>query len=83
HGKGTLLSVLIPMAEQIVFRGEFDWRETYDLVRYWEDAVEFVDTSNGGFDFRLRGVKDVNLQVYQTGKVIINTDDSIHRSTFV
>jgi len=63
------------MAEQIVFRGEFDLAKTYDFVRSYEEAHKISQVENGGFTFQIRGLKEIKIQVYGTGKVIINTDD--------
>ena len=75
RGKGTHLSVSSPMAEQIVLRGDFNLEETYDFVRSWEDAEGVSEICKGGFTFSIRGLRDVKVQVFGTGKLIINTDD--------
>jgi len=58
-----------------VLQGEFDYSRSFNFINSWPDAVGVVDTSKGGFDFCLRGMSGVKIQVYGTGKVIINTDD--------
>jgi len=63
------------MAEQIVLQGEFDLAETYNLVKSFEETSHLSDIEKGGFTFQLQGLKEIKIQVYGTGKVIINADD--------
>jgi hypothetical protein len=63
------------MAEQIVLGGQLDLAETYGFIQSWEEAHRITEIQNGGFTFEIRGLKEVKVQVYGTGKVIINSDD--------
>jgi len=65
------------MAEQIVLTGKFDLAKTYDSVKLWQDARRVSDIEKGMFTFEIRDLKTVNIEVYRTGKVIINTDDYV------
>ena len=57
--------------------GKFDFAKTYDSVKSWQDARRVSDIERGMFTFDIRDLKTVNIEVYGTGKVIINTDDYV------
>jgi len=65
------------MAEQIILTGKFDLAKTYESVESWKDAWHISDMSvdRGMFMFEIRGMETVNIEIFGTGKVIINTDD--------
>jgi len=74
---GTHLSVVMAVAGQIVLTGEFDLAKTYDSAKSCPWAQHISDIEKGAFTFEIRGLRTVNIQVYGTGKVIINTDDLV------
>jgi hypothetical protein len=63
------------MAEQIVLSGGFDFERTYEFLKSFCETESITDIQKGGFTVRYKGLKDVNVQFYDTGTVIINGDD--------